>query len=373
MLAFLLAKPTQFDAPFFRWMHTNRKELPFVVYYWQPCTPEAGKQAVAGTDTETGSRLSWGIDLLNGYPWQQANAADAEGFGDLLRQYGVSYLVCNGWKGGFAPLIKEALQAGTPLGLRIDSVVWERTAVEMTVRRLYLKKMYRPFSHFFSSGTVGDEYLAAIHIPSNRWRRWPYCVDAAFFARTSLCMANALLIRQQYRLDERPLILSVCKWVDRENPLELLRAFIHLNNPGLQLVMIGDGPLRRKMELLKANAPHLSILFTGYVPYAQLPAWYALSNIFVHPAFYEPWGVSVQEAMASGLAVVASSRVGSAFDLIWQGANGYQYPSGNIQALSQCIEQAVQLYPEQVQSTNQQILLEWNYATLSRQFEGLAG
>lgn len=373
MLAFLLAKPTQFDAPFFRWMHSNRSEIPFVVFYWRNCTPAAGKLAAAGTDTETGSSLSWGIDLLAGYDWLQANDADPSGFDNMLRQYGVRYLLCNGWKGGFDPLIKVAQQAGISLGLRIDSVVWEKTAIEMTVRRLYLKKMYRGFSHFFSSGKVGDEYLAAIGIPQEKWKRWPYCVDADFFSPAPGRSGEAVSLRQRYNLYEKPLILAVCKWVDRENPLELLRAFIQLNDAGLQLVMVGDGPRRRKMELLKATAPHLSILFTGYLPFAQLPAWYALTRVFVHPARYEPWGVSVHEAIAAGCAVVASNRVGSGYDLIREGHNGFQYASGDVNALSQCLGKALQLPRDQVENANQAILSQWNYAVLSKEFEGLEG
>jgi glycosyltransferase involved in cell wall biosynthesis len=369
MLAFLLAKPTQFDAPFFRWMQANREDIPFVVFYWQPCSPETGKATAAGTDSETGSSLSWGIDLLGGYTWLQANPANPAGFELLLRQYHIHYLVCNGWKGGFAPLVKTAGQVGIALGLRIDSVVWGKTAIEMTVRRLYLNKMYRPFSHFFSSGTVGDEYLAAIGIPRQAWKRWPYCVDADFFKRTPACLQQATLLRQRYGLGEAPVILGVCKWVDRENPMELLRAFIKLNNPSLQLVMIGDGPLRSKMEALKAAAPNLSILFTGYVPYADLPAWYALTRVFVHPACYEPWGVSVQEAMASGCAVIASNRVGSGFDFIREGQNGFMYEAADIAALVDCLQKALLLDRLQVAETNAQVMLSWNYRAVSAAFE----
>jgi glycosyltransferase involved in cell wall biosynthesis len=170
-------------------------------------------------------------------------------------------------------------------------------------------------------------------------------------------------------MGETQVILAVCKWVDRENPVELLRAFIKLNNPSLQLVMIGDGPLRSKMEALKATVPGLSIFFTGYVPYADLPAWYALARVFVHPARYEPWGVSVQEAMASGCSVIASNRVGSGFDLIREGKNGFMYAAANVEALAQSMQKALVLDRQQVAETNADIMLQWNYRTLSGAFE----
>lgn len=365
MLAFLLAKPTQFDAPFFRWMQAHKPHLPFVVYYWQPVGSSAD------TDTETGASLTWGIDLLGGYNWRQADPEDAEGFAAMLQQDGIRYLVCNGWKSGFSPLVKVARQAGIVLGLRIDSVLWGKTAIEITVRRLYLKLAYSPFRHFFSSGRVGDAYLGAIGVPPEKWKRWPYCVDVDFFSRTSACLQEAAGLRVKSGIDERPVVLGVCKWVDRENPLELLEAFIKLNNPGLQLVMIGDGPLRSRLEGLQKANPHLSIVFPGYVPYRQLPAWYALAKVFVHPARHEPWGVSVHEAIASGCMVVASSRVGSAYDLIREGSNGYQYPSGDVNALSHCMKLALQLSPGKAEETNHEVLSHWHYAAMAMEFDGL--
>src|SRR5205807_2619405 len=80
-----------------------------------------------------------------------------------------------------------------------------------------------------------------------------------------------------------------------------------------------------------------SVRLVGYVKYSELPKWYAISNVFVHPAKRESWGVSVNEAMACGLPVVASSSVGSSYDLIHDGINGYQYPSGDIKALADCL------------------------------------
>lgn len=362
MLAFLLAKPTQFDAPFFRWIQHYRPDLPFRVYYWQPV------EASAKTDTETGRSLTWGIPLLEGYHWQQADPGQPEAFGKELRKNGIHYLVSNGWKNGFAPLLKAARQNGVALGLRIDSVAWDMTPPERWLRRLVLGRVYKKFAHFFSSGSLCDNYLAGLGMLPQKIKRWPYLIDADFFARTGERVKEAESLRKTFGLDERPLVLGVCKWVDRENPLELLTAFILLNNPGLQLVMVGDGKLRPQMESLKMQAPHLKIIFPGYVPYTQLPAWYALSRVFVHPAQREVWGVSIHEALAAGCAVVGSSRVGSAFDLVKTGANGYTYPLGNVHALAQAISDALNIPDSTLAATNAAILPQWSYEAQAKIF-----
>jgi glycosyltransferase involved in cell wall biosynthesis len=365
MLAFLLAKPTQFDSPFFKWMHTHRKDVPFVVFYWKPV------ETSSDTDRETGASVTWGFNLLEGYPWQQADPKNMAFFGVQLRQSGIRYLVCNGWKEGFAPLIATAAKQGVRLGLRIDSVVWDKSPIEMRIRRLWLGRAYRPFSHFFSSGSLGDEYVRAMGYGEEKIRRWPYCVDVDFFAPGEEHSRQATAFKTKYGLDERPVVLAICKWIERENPLELLQAFVQLNDQGIQLVMIGDGLLRGQMETLRNEYPELSIIFPGYVAYNELPAWYALTRVFVHTANCEVWGVSMHEAIAAGCAVIGSTRVGSGYDLIQHGQNGFQYPLGNLPALVQCLQAALTLPPETIERTNKTILKDWNYAAMVKAFEGL--
>jgi glycosyltransferase involved in cell wall biosynthesis len=119
--------------------------------------------------------------------------------------------------------------------------------------------------------------------------------------------------------------------------MELLRGFelFHEGFPDSALIVVGAGPLRKEMEAyIAARGLSESVRLVGYARYSELPKWYAVSSVFVHPATREPWGVSVNEAMACGLPVVASSSVGSSYDLIQDGANGYRYPSGDFEALA---------------------------------------
>ncbi len=71
------------------------------------------------------------------------------------------------------------------------------------------------------------------------------------------------------------------------------------------------------------------------------------ADLFVHPVREERWGVSVAEALACGLPVVASDRVGAAHDLVVPGENGVLYSAGGA-ALSSAIEVALGLDRDRV-------------------------
>ena len=128
------------------------------------------------------------------------------------------------------------------------------------------------------------------------------------------------------------------KWVDREDPITLIRAFIKASafDPKLKLILIGDGPLKNVInELILDN--NISVITPGYVKYSELPFYYGISDLFIHPAKSEPYGVSVQEAMACGLPVITSTMVGSAYDYLIFGHNGDIYPVGDFIQLSDLI------------------------------------
>lgn len=73
----------------------------------------------------------------------------------------------------------------------------------------------------------------------------------------------------------------------------------------LQIVIVGDGVDRAKLETLMPSA-----VFTGALYGEQLAAAYASMDVFVHPGEHETFCQAVQEAMASGLPVIAPNAGG---------------------------------------------------------------
>ena len=95
------------------------------------------------------------------------------------------------------------------------------------------------------------------------------------------------------------------------------------NNPNLQLVIVGDGPHRKKLERQLPNA-----LFLGFKGGEELAEIYASFDLFIHPGPRETFCQAVQEALASGTPCVVPKTGGPA-DLVNHSRTGYVIDTSN--------------------------------------------
>jgi phosphatidylinositol alpha 1,6-mannosyltransferase len=103
------------------------------------------------------------------------------------------------------------------------------------------------------------------------------------------------------------------------------------NLPGVRLAIIGDGPARARLERLLPGAA-----FVGYQSGAALSQAVASLDVFVHPGRHETFCQAVQEAMASGVPVVAPAA-GGPLDLVQHGVTGWLYPAGEPEVLREAV------------------------------------
>ena len=98
-------------------------------------------------------------------------------------------------------------------------------------------------------------------------------------------------------------ILFVGSLFPYKNLKTLVEAFSHIKNQiPHSLVIVGS-----KEFAAETPATNKRIIYTDYVPAADLPLFYAYADIFVHPSLREGFGIPPLEAMASGTPVISSN------------------------------------------------------------------
>ena len=117
----------------------------------------------------------------------------------------------------------------------------------------------------------------------------------------------------------------------REKRLHLLAPLSRI--PGVKLVVVGDGPMRHSLEQLMPNA-----YFAGFQERENLSRFFASMDIFVHPGKDETFCQAIQEALSSGVPVVAPSS-GGPLDLVQHGYNGYLWSEFTKGSLVEAVEE----------------------------------
>jgi glycosyltransferase involved in cell wall biosynthesis len=195
------------------------------------------------------------------------------------------------------------------------------------------------FDWAVAGGSAHVRYLETLEFPSNRIARNYDVVDNSFFARGTDEM-RARGNRNQWGLPEK-YFLFVGRLAQEKNVAGLIEEFADYRRNGgtWSLVIAGDGPLREPLaSLVSSHGLFAAVHFAGHQTSANLVPYYAFASCFVLPSSREPWGLVVNEAMASGLPVIVSSRCGCAEDLVETGINGWVFDPREQGAIRESLE-----------------------------------
>lgn len=144
-------------------------------------------------------------------------------------------------------------------------------------------------------------------------------------------------------LDRSFRLLFVGRLVERKGVLYLLRAFARIDDVGLVLTVVGDGPLLQPLrDAAKEMGIDDRVQFTGTITASDLDAEFDRCDAFILPAVedekgdVEGLGVVLLEALAHGRPVIASDS-GGIPDIVEDGRTGLLVPPGDVEALARAI------------------------------------
>lgn len=303
-------------------------------------------------DKEFGQAIAWDAPLLEGFDHVVLHEAKdpQEAFSftrprvpqlaQWLTRAHFDVVVIQGWNHhGYLYAAWLARRAGLKVILRCEATdhVTGSQGLKRGVREAMLRWLFKRVDGFGAIGEHNRRFYLARGVAPSRIVDMPYCVDNDHF-REKAAQADLAALRRELAIDtDDPVILYASKLTSRKYADLLLDAYCELPSPRPWLVVVGDGELRPTLES-RIRERHLDrVRMAGFRNQGELPAFYALADVFVLPSVNETWGLVVNEAMNAGCAIVVTTQVGSGLDLVVDGVNGAVVPPGDLQALQQAL------------------------------------
>jgi 1,2-diacylglycerol 3-alpha-glucosyltransferase len=264
----------------------------------------------------------------------------------ILNDFRPETVAVPGWSGrlAFAAMI-WCIRNCIPVVLMSESTADDERRVRL--KEWIKRRVVGMSSTALVGGHRNRDYLVQLGLTPERIFFGYDVVENAHFARHAKeVRESASTWRKRLALPNKYFLASA-RFVKKKNLPNLLRAFADYQaacrsgdgtapRPAWELVIVGDGELRPQLEALRKqlgieNTTHLP----GFKQYDELPPYYALAEAFIHPSRQEPWGLVVNEAMATQLPVLISNRCGCAPTLVCEGGNGYTFDPDDVASLTQ--------------------------------------
>lgn len=261
---------------------------------------------------------------------------------DTLERIGPDALIVPGYH---LPILRAAARWGKANG-RATILLSESQRADR--RRILVKELLkgwwirRHYDAVCAQGERASVYLEGTGFPLERIWRSMLVVDSVHFVEEARSVRrDAAAWRKDLRLPDR-YFLYVGRFAPEKNLERLLRAYHAYRDrpgsPGWDLVLVGSGPLEGELRALVQAHGTEGVHWAGFKQVQELSPYYALASCFVLPSVSEPWGLVVNEAMASGLPLLVSSRCGAAGNLVFSGLNGYTFDPLDVNGLRGLLE-----------------------------------
>ncbi len=369
-LAIITTHPIQYNAPLFRRLQERGKIAIRVFYTWG----QAASEQVY--DPGFGKEIKWDLPLLDGYDHvfvkNIARNPGSHHFSGInnptlqsqVNEWKPSHLLVYGWANRSHLKLIVSNSKKIPVLFRGDShLLQPRSTVTNIFRRILLKWIYSHINSALFVGTLNKKYFLEMGIPEEKLVFAPHAVDNVSFSKGVIAGAKDIIALKN-KLGIGPsdrVVVYAGKLDSNKNVSLLIKAFRNIKCRDLHLVVFGDGPAK---DLLCAMAgDDLRIHFMPFQNQSMMPVVYGVSDIFVLPSRSETWGLAINEAMACGKAVIASSGCGAAPDLVQDGVNGFTFRNNDEADLEKSILSCLENNTKLVQMGDESLKLisQWSF------------
>ncbi len=166
----------------------------------------------------------------------------------------------------------------------------------------------------------------------------PTGIDLHHFSKYETHNPTLSKIRSQYHIHpDDKIILSLGRLSEEKSVQTIINQMpdLLLREPHAKLLIVGDGPYRSKLEKLAKNQNlNEHIIFTGQIPFDDVSYYYSLAHVFVSASKTETQGLTIMEAMATGVPVVVYDDL-NVKDIVTNNVSGRLFTSS--EELTECL------------------------------------
>tara|TARA_R100001143_G_C3360377_1_gene135035 strand:- start:8860 stop:10014 length:1155 start_codon:yes stop_codon:yes gene_type:complete len=233
---------------------------------------------------------------------------------------------------------------------KVKTAFWCQVTMDRWVTRTAWKNLIKRiiFSRVDATLGSGEEsraFAMKFGTPEIRAMRLPHSIDVCHYMNgAKFGKQERVALRERAGLNGFTFIYVGRLWWGKGIDY-LIQAFSIVqqsNNGPVSLLLVGDGPDEAKLKELCTQLKVTNVVFTGFKQKPALPNYYAMADAFVFPTLGDPYGLVVDEAMASSLPVISTSAAGEICDRIEEGENGFIVPPENSDALAKSMLKLLQ-------------------------------
>jgi glycosyltransferase involved in cell wall biosynthesis len=340
--AIISTHPIQYNAPLFKLL-AQQKDLVIKVFYTWGETVLKSK-----FDHGFGKIIEWDIPLFDGYDYAfprniSRNPGSHHFWGinnpDLIndiKTWKPDSLLIFGWNYRTHLRVMRYFKGRIPIYFRGDSTLLdEKPGIKQILRRTILRNIYKNIDYAFYVGTRNKEYYITHGLKEEQLLFAPHAIDNdRFMENSEHKKQNALEWRRSLGIsDDHMVFLFAGKYESKKNPEILISVLKTMNDREFYLIFVGNGVLEDKLK--ENSRGYDNIYFLDFQNQKTMPIVYRMADVFVYPSIGpgETWGLAVNEAMACGVPIIVSDKVGCAVDLVIEGSTGFTFSSGNVDDL----------------------------------------
>lgn len=250
---------------------------------------------------------------------------------------------------------------------------WEapicKQSIKRRVKNLILKKVsssiFKKVDIVFAGGSKSKEYFINAGVDKSKIFIIP---DSS---ETEHC--EYIDLRRKYNIEDfKQIVLYFGRIIPQKGLDILIKAYAALDNQhDYQLLIVGDGEFKEYCEDLAKELDVKNIIFVGHVHPDNRELYFSQCDIFVFPGTFrdgcvDVWGLTINEAIQHGKVVISTNAVGSAYDLIVNGENGFFINAENEEELVNALNlSSNEEFKINAKEKNKKIVKEYSYKRMA--------